>query len=160
MERKFLAVLFVLSGSFEALALKCHVCPLYGLCKDGEAGEVQTCDNVGGAVETQCLKFDGEYSARYEGATMSFSGVIRICSYTLKDSDTPPLSCLSSSESDAYMKHSLQVASELVPSISHLTVDVTSGHACFCNTDGCNGVDSAKPFLSLILVGLLHLLVM
>ncbi|XP_022101383.1 uncharacterized protein LOC110985011 [Acanthaster planci] len=161
MEGKLLIVLFVLSSSFGAFALNCHVCPFFGVCKDGEVGELKSCASLNGTVANQCLKFDGAYSAVFRGATATFRGSIRNCNLLPKDSEPPPLRCLSTSESSGYLTRNLQYATDLVPYVSNVTIQVTSGHLCFCDADGCNGVDSVKPFLSLLLIsGLMHLFMM
>ena len=49
------------------------------------------------------------------------------------------------------MRRVIEQASETVPSAGDLKVTI-SGDMCFCNEDGCNGVGSLQPFLTLILV--------
>ncbi|XP_038064853.1 uncharacterized protein LOC119735218 [Patiria miniata] len=146
MEGKLLIVLLVVSTASSAVTLKCHVCAEGGVCSDGEIGELQTCPNISSRVANRCLKFDGEYSSSNPGSTFSLKGVIRNCYFHRQEGvPAPPLRCLSGSDAEAYLPN----------------VHLITGDYCFCASDGCNGVDSLKPFLWLILtVGLMHMLLM
>ncbi|XP_038064995.1 uncharacterized protein LOC119735369 [Patiria miniata] len=161
MGRKLLTLLLLFSSASNAIALKCHVCQANGVCDGDEIGDLQVCPSITGYVADQCVKFDGGISGSIAGTEITFNGVIRSCNLIPQNLDAPPLKCVSGSNATTYFRN---VVGDLVPDATSIgdVLDITiTGDLCYCADDGCNGANSLKPFLWLIItVGLMYLLLM